>query len=159
MGGWNKGLTKETDKRVAAHAKKLRGKSTWNKGLKCPRPDAKGKLNRGPILLEERIRASYIRRSNAEVFVTDTKAHANTIKARMLLLGVPRLCVKCGLGPEWQGEPLTLQLDHINGDGRDGRLENLRFLCPNCHTQTLTYAGRKTKSRRKGLLESVGKSL
>lgn len=53
-------------------------------------------------------------------------------------------CVKCMIGPEWQGEPLVLHLDHKSGDRKDNRLSNLRLLCPNCHSQTPTYA--KTKS-------------
>lgn len=57
---------------------------------------------------------------------------------------IPYQC-ECGLGPEWQGKPLTLQLDHINGDHQDDRLENLRFLCPNCHTQTPTWGHRNGK--------------
>jgi len=44
--------------------------------------------------------------------------------------------------PIWNGKPLTLQLDHINGVSNDNRLENLRFLCPNCHSQTDTFSGR-----------------
>lgn len=52
-------------------------------------------------------------------------------------------CSECGLGPEWNGKTLVLQLDHINGVNNDHRLENLRILCPNCHTQTATYAGKR----------------
>lgn len=48
----------------------------------------------------------------------------------------------CGQGPTWHGQRLVLQLDHINGDRTDNRLENLRILCPNCHSQTLTFTGR-----------------
>lgn len=58
-------------------------------------------------------------------------------------------CGKCGLGPEWQGEPLSLQLEHHNGVRSDNRLENLRILCPNCHSQTPTYCGRKNRKPRK----------
>jgi 5-methylcytosine-specific restriction endonuclease McrA len=54
-------------------------------------------------------------------------------------------CVKCGNTGEWQGEPLSLQLDHINGNNKDHRLENLRLLCPNCHSQTKTYSGKNSK--------------
>ena len=42
----------------------------------------------------------------------------------------------------WCGEPIVLHLDHINGIRNDNRIENLRFLCPNCHSQTKTYCGR-----------------
>lgn len=48
-------------------------------------------------------------------------------------------CNECGIPEEWNGQPLSFHLDHINGDTADNRLENLRFLCPNCHSQTDTY--------------------
>ena len=51
-------------------------------------------------------------------------------------------CVICGNTGTHNGKPLTLQLDHINGVNNDHRLSNLRLLCPNCHTQTDTYAGK-----------------
>lgn len=46
----------------------------------------------------------------------------------------------CGL-TEWHGQHITLELDHINGVRNDNRLENLRWLCPNCHSQTPTFRG------------------
>lgn len=52
-------------------------------------------------------------------------------------------CACCGIS-EWNGKKLSLELDHINGVNNDNRLENLRFLCPNCHSQTSTY-GAKNK--------------
>ena len=55
-------------------------------------------------------------------------------------------CACCGNKGEWNGQPLSLQLDHINGVNDDHRIENLRFLCPNCHSQTNSFAGKnKTK--------------
>lgn len=64
--------------------------------------------------------------------------------------GVPYACSRCGNPGEWQGEPMTLQIDHINGDWHDNRLENLRYLCPNCHALTETWCGAGRRTRRIG---------
>jgi len=66
----------------------------------------------------------------------------NWVKARLLKEGyLKNECLWCGIGPEWNGEPLTLQLDHIDGDNTNNLQENLRILCPNCHSQTDTWSG------------------
>lgn len=58
---------------------------------------------------------------------------------------IPYKCAICGC-TEWQGKTLSLELDHINGVNNDNRLENLRFLCPNCHSQTSTYGSRNQQT-------------
>ena len=76
-------------------------------------------------------------------------------KLRKLVLrarAIPYVCAVCGCPPEWLGKPLTLALDHINGVRSDDRIENLRFLCPNCHAQTSTFCGRNLV-RRKNCLD------
>lgn len=64
------------------------------------------------------------------------------LKAKLLVAE----CAFCKIS-EWQGSKLSLHLDHINGIPNDNRLENLRLLCPNCHSQTDTYCGRNKKTK------------
>lgn len=77
-----------------------------------------------------------------------TSMSPTVLRREFLATGVPYKCAICSLLPEWAGKPLVLQIDHINGQRHDNRLSNLRFLCPNCHTQTPTYAGRNGKGPR-----------
>jgi hypothetical protein len=65
-------------------------------------------------------------------------------------LGVPRACAACGVGEVWQGRRLVLEVDHVNGDRADNRRENLRYLCPSCHSQTRSYASRSRRGRPAG---------
>ncbi len=76
------------------------------------------------------------------------------IKRRLLRAGLlENRCQLCDL-TEWLGQPIAIQIDHVNGLRHDHRLENLRMLCPNCHSQTETY-GRRQKCRGSCLHESV----
>jgi HNH endonuclease len=71
------------------------------------------------------------------------------LKKRVLRLGLKEeRCEHCGIS-EWRGLKLGLALHHVNGDGADNRIENLQLLCPNCHSQTETFAGRN-RARRNG---------
>jgi hypothetical protein len=82
--------------------------------------------------------------SNDEVFVENCPLiSSNPIKRRIINDSlIEYKCQSCDLGDIWNNKKLVLQLDHVNGNNMDNRLENLRFLCPNCHTQTDTFNGR-----------------
>ena len=86
------------------------------------------------------------RRAAAEVLVVraaDAKREVPSRLRRALIeAGRPYRCAGCGGDGTWNGQPLTLHVDHIDGRAWDCRAENLRFLCPNCHSQTETFAGR-----------------
>lgn len=79
--------------------------------------------------------------SDDEVFIENFIISKSAVKRRFKHKSIYK-CSICNSEPIWQDKPLTLQLDHINGNNNDNRLENLRWLCPNCHTQTTTFAGR-----------------
>jgi 5-methylcytosine-specific restriction endonuclease McrA len=80
--------------------------------------------------------------SNEEIFTENSTYSNEMVKQRIVKDDLLKYnCAKCGLDT-WQGETIVLDLDHINGNNKDNRLENLRYLCPNCHSQTDTYKGR-----------------
>lgn len=97
------------------------------------------------------------RRTPDSVLVRRTDGRrTRTVLLRRALLetGRPQACAGCGTGPVWHGRPLTLEIDHINGDWCDDRAENLRLLCPNCHAVTDSWCrgGRRgPRSRRAGV--------
>jgi hypothetical protein len=98
------------------------------------------------------------RRTGAELLVEQEPTNARRIqgdrlKRAMLECGIAHRCALCGTGPAWRGRSLTLEVDHIDGDWRNNRIENLRLLCPNCHSTTDTYRGR-SKGRRAATAQS-----
>jgi hypothetical protein len=84
------------------------------------------------------------------VLVPGGYTNRHRLKVRLLRAGRLRnRCAVCELDPEWHGHALTLVLDHINGVNDDYRLDNLRLLCPNCHSQTPTFSGRNRQKRHR----------
>jgi len=85
----------------------------------------------------------YGRKPLEEILVEHSNYSRYHLKNRLLKEGLlDNKCSICGLEPVWQEQPLVLILDHINGVRDDNRRENLRLLCPNCNSQTDTFAGR-----------------
>lgn len=74
---------------------------------------------------------------------------SDRLRWALTALGVPERCARCGTEPVWRGHPLPLEVDHVDGNWRDNRIENLRYLCPNCHSTTDSYRGR-AKGRVRG---------
>ncbi len=87
-----------------------------------------------------------------ELFNTGNKRIPSTHGFKQQLIHVGLLenkCNVCGLLPLWNNKPLSLHMDHVDGDACNNTLENLRVLCPNCHAQTDTFAGKNKKVRYK----------
>jgi len=89
----------------------------------------------------------YTGKALKDILCVNSTYPTNLLKKRLLNENIlENKCNECGLPPIWNGKLLVLQLDHINGISTDHRLSNLQLLCPNCHTQTQTFAG-KNKER------------
>ena len=90
------------------------------------------------------------RRTDEDVFVENSTYARHKLKERIITQNlIEYRCDCCEMGGEWQGNKLVLILDHINGVNNDNRLENLRFVCPNCDSQLDTYKSRN-RIRRAG---------
>ncbi|HEV8420926.1 MAG TPA: HNH endonuclease signature motif containing protein [Actinomycetota bacterium] len=77
-----------------------------------------------------------------QVLVIGRLTQTSDLRRRLIQAGLKDAkCEVCGLDT-WRGNPIPLELDHVNGLRDDNRLSNLRLLCPNCHAQTPTYRGR-----------------
>jgi 5-methylcytosine-specific restriction endonuclease McrA len=104
---------------------------------------AKGKTKKTDVGVAKCVRRNRLK--DKEVFCENSMfVGGGRLAKRLVDLGWEYKCNRCGLA-DWQGEPITLHIDHINGIGNDNRFENLRFLCPNCHQQTETWGNKKPK--------------
>ena len=84
-----------------------------------------------------------------EILVKGPYKSTSDLKNRLIREGVLiNHCYECDMGPIWNGKKLVMHIDHISGDNTDNQIENLRLLCPNCHSQTETYCGAKAKKEK-----------
>lgn len=116
--GGNYQCAKDRIKKLNLDTSHFHGKN-WNKGKQLPK--------RQPI----------------ESYLVDGKlVQSNSLKKRLINEGLKEhKCEECGI-THWNGKIAPIELDHVNGNRYDNRLENLRILCPNCHAQTETYRGK-----------------
>lgn len=102
-------------------------------------------------------------RTKENVFIENSSASQKTLRRFFRRESIPYVCSICGQQPIWQGKELTLILDHINGKNHDDRLENLRWVCPNCNMQLPTTNRAKTcfeeKSHKKYYCIDCGKEI
>ncbi len=76
------------------------------------------------------------------------------LKAKLIKAGLKsNTCEDCGISESYNGKPIVMHLDHVDGNSCNHRLDNLRMLCPNCHSQTPTYSGRNHKNVARTTLE------
>ena len=82
-------------------------------------------------------------RSDEALFAKNTHFHSGIYRKRLLKIGVEYKCAEttCGIS-EWKGMPLTLHIDHVDGDRTNNLKDNIRFICPNCHQQTTTWGNK-----------------
>lgn len=107
----------------------------WNRGLTRKTDDRLRKLgDKQSIPLSEILAGKH------------PKVQTNKLKHKLLSEGIfQNTCSVCGIS-EWLNQPIVCELDHINGNRYDHHLDNLRILCPNCHSQTKTYCGKNKGS-------------
>jgi predicted RNA-binding Zn-ribbon protein involved in translation (DUF1610 family) len=92
---------------------------------------------------------------NSELFIENCAKDRSIVKRRLIRDSIISYeCSECGLLPIWNNKPISMVLDHINGVPNDNRIENLRFLCPNCNSQTDTFAGRNVKRSKSNVIKT-----
>lgn len=106
-------------------------------------------------------RNHFVKRTFDNVFIKDSTVDQTTLKKWYLNGNYSKYkCKICGINT-WNNQELVLRLDHINGNNHDNRLENLRWLCPNCDSQTEFYCGknRPLKQKEKNFCIDCGKEI
>ena len=111
----------------------------------------KTRLEKNNISIAHFSHQTPIERNSDNVFCLNSTASQATLR-RWYLKVIPETeCAICGQEAFWNKQPLVLTLDHINGQNKDNRLENLRWICPNCDRQLSTFAGKNLPKTEKVL--------
>lgn len=96
-------------------------------------------------------------KTDEEVFIEHSTYARHNLKKRIIKDKlIDYKCACCGTEAIWQGKPMPLILDHINGVHNDNRLENLRFVCSNCDSQLDTYKARNIVKKKNGRVAEPG---
>jgi DNA-directed RNA polymerase subunit RPC12/RpoP len=96
------------------------------------------------------IRKTPVKRTDEEIFIENSPVDQRTLRQHYKNGNYTEYkCSICGQEPFWNGKELSLTLDHINGNNHDDRLENLRWVCPNCDRQLDTYGSKNIKPKEK----------
>lgn len=97
-------------------------------------------LSKKQFIEKQYAEGKLLKKTNDEIFIENSKASRNIVKKRILKENlIDYICIECGQDEFWRGKKISLILDHINGFRDDNRLENLRFLCPNCNSSLDTH--------------------
>ena len=119
----------ETNAKRSKAIRELRSKETAEKREQRSKQSIDNWLKRKDVLLNE----------------LHFEEMGDTLRREKILLEQNNSCACCGIETQWNGKPLTFHLDHINGDRSNNTRENLRLICPNCHSQTETYCSKNSR--------------
>ena len=124
--------------------KSISNKKHWEEGGIFRLMDWKG-LNNRPEKIRSTLEVWFLK---AEQRILNGEQLSDETTKKYLIEKYGHECWGCGIS-EWQGEKLHLEMDHIDGNNKNNDIDNIRILCPNCHTQTETFCGKHKKKREK----------
>lgn len=141
--GW--ALEIKTDKEVIEAVKECKSILAVANYLNVSRKWITTRIKKLNISIEHFVKCNYRPNKKKDILCNNSKVTYGTLKKFIMKYNVIEyICCECGQGDSWKNKPITLDLHHINGNNKDNRVDNLVFLCPNCHTQTENYKGKKS---------------